>query len=144
MQATSEFTFAHFGGALVTSKWFNQVSSPGGFAIFNYGSTKLSAKLRQQLIQLKLTKMQLFLKGGSWPHASCVLGYCSNIGGVDYLINCPSSFYKVLKPLGILLSKNVFAQGRKYSSERVSDRRFVPKLNFTQAPFENLYQAKIK
>ena len=60
----------HYGGALVTSKWFNQALSlsPGGFAIFNYGSTKLSAKLRQQLIQLKLTKMQLLLKGDAPCH----------------------------------------------------------------------------
>ena len=59
------------GIALVTSKWFNQAlflklslslssGQMGGFAIFNYGP-KLSAKLRQQLIQLKLEKMQLLL-----------------------------------------------------------------------------------
>ena len=47
--------------------------SPGGFAIFNYGSTKLSAKLRQQLILLKLTKMQLLLKGDAPYHQLAVV-----------------------------------------------------------------------
>ena len=47
--------------------------SPGGFAIFNYGSTKLSAKLRQQLILLKLTKMQLLLKGDAPYHQLTVV-----------------------------------------------------------------------
>ena len=61
--------------------------SPGGFAIFNYGSTKLSAKLRQQLIQLKLTKMQLLLKGDAPYHQlAAVVPYRAVLVGPSELI----------------------------------------------------------
>ena len=61
--------------------------SPGGFAIFNYGSTKLSAKLRQQLIQLKLTKMQLLLKGDAPYHQlAAVVPYRAVLAGPSELI----------------------------------------------------------
>ena len=61
--------------------------SPGGFAIFNYGSTKLSAKLRQQLIQLKLTKMQLLLKGDAPYHQlAAVVPYHAVLAGPSEMI----------------------------------------------------------